>query len=72
MKGAAAANAGTAGHRAFFTTGRAFCLFHIRNDVPLMEWSIGAPCAWSKINLSGRMRPMPPRNTGAGVPKKAL
>jgi len=30
-------------------------MFHIRNNVPLMEWSIEGVYARSKINFSGRM-----------------
>ena len=35
------------------------CMFHIRNDVPLVEWSIEAPNTVSKINFSGRMGAVP-------------
>ncbi|CAM2185370.1 hypothetical protein BC2230_40776 [Burkholderia cepacia] len=53
-----------------FAIERAFFMFHTRNNVPLMEWSIGASSAVSKIIFSGRMEFVPVPGCGARRPKK--
>ncbi|WP_175821736.1 hypothetical protein [Burkholderia sp. BCC0419] len=40
--------------------------------MPLMEWSIEASRAWSKINLSGRMGRSMIRNKGSRIQKNRL